>query len=259
MALDGSFMHALGPQKRPPEPEGRGRVLGLISPHAGYVYSGPVAAHGYYATSGTVPPALVIIVGPNHWGIGSAVATYPAGRWVTPMGEVEVDAEAAKLLVRTAGIIDFDEVAHRNEHSIEVQVPFLQYVFGARFRLLPISMALQDAATAKDVGEAIAQVVRKHPALLIASSDLTHYEPHDTAVKKDTALLKPIETLDVTRYYAVLERLNVSACGYGPMAAVMTAAKHLGASRGELLKYATSGETGGDYAAVVGYASLLLT
>lgn len=256
--LENSFTHPLGPGRRPPASEDFGKPLALISPHAGYVYSGPVAAHGYYASSSIGVQPLFLVVGPNHWGIGSGVAVFPEGKWATPLGEVEVDAIAAKRLVRASGIVDFDEVAHRNEHSIEVQVPFLQYTFPPGFRILAISMALQDAETAKDVGEALAEVIQERPALLVASSDLTHYEPHETAAKKDAALIKAIEALDVARYYSVLERLNVSACGYGPMATVMTAAKRLGATQARLLKYATSGETGGDYNAVVGYASVLI-
>jgi hypothetical protein len=119
-------------------------------------------------------------------------------------------------------------------------------------------MALQDSQTAKEVGEALAEVVHDQPALLIASSDLTHYEAHESAAKKDAELIRAIEAMDVSRYYTVLERVDVSACGYGPIAAVMTAAKRLGATHGRLLRYATSGETGGDYNAVVGYASVLL-
>lgn len=251
------FTHRLGPGKMPPAAKTVERICGLVSPHAGYMYSGSVAAHGYYACSSLEDVELFVIVGPNHYGLGSGVATVREGRWRTPLGDVLIDAQAAKELVAASGLIDFDELAHQREHSIEVQVPFLQFIFGERHRILPVSMALQDRKTAVEVGTAIASVVKKRRAVLIASSDFTHYEPHEQAARKDGELIKAIVGLDVAKHYTTLERLNVTACGYGPIAAIMTAVKELRASGGRLLKYATSGETSGDYGAVVGYASIL--
>lgn len=257
--IEDCFTHKLGPGKTPPAPQAPGPLVGIVSPHAGYMYSGPVAAHAYYASSARTDLTTFIILGPNHWGTGSGVATYKEGSWRTPLGEVEIDQEAAKELAETSGLVDFDEMAHRNEHSIEVQVPFLQHVFTKRFKILPVSMALQDRVTAVELGQAVAAVTAKRKAFLIASSDFTHYQDHKTASRKDAELVKAIEKLDVNQYYTTLERLDVSACGYGPIAAVMTASKILGAKQGRLLKYATSGDTTGDYSSVVGYASIAFT
>ncbi|MBI2184895.1 MAG: MEMO1 family protein [Thaumarchaeota archaeon] len=252
------FTSKLGPGKTlgdaPPTP-----IKGVVMPHAGYMYSGPVAAHGYLACSSLKHVKLAVIVGPNHWGIGSGVATFRGGFWRTPLGNVEVDDAAAEALVKASGIVDFDETAHKREHSIEVQVPFLQYIFKQGFKILPVSMALQDHDTAVDVGKALAKVVQARDALLIASSDFTHYEPHEEAQRKDLELVKTILELDVSRFYTVLRRLNVTACGYGPVACIITAVKELGAEKARLLKYATSGDSSGDYSSVVGYASIVFT
>ena len=258
-SIEECFTGKLGPGRKPGTISGPA-IRGLVAPHAGYMYSGPVAAHGYLQCSGLEGLRLIIIVGPNHWGIGSGVATFQEGTWRTPLGGVEVDAEAAKALVEAAGLVDFDESPHRQEHSIEVQVPFLQYVCREGFKILPISMALQDQETATTVGRALGRLVNgRNDTLLIASSDLTHYEPHETAQKKDADLIGTVLELNVERFYTVLRRLNVSACGYGPIACVMTALRELGVREARLLKYATSGDSSGDYNSVVGYASIIFT
>lgn len=229
----------------------------MVSPHAGYMYSGPIAAHGYYVCSQMKGIELVVILGPNHWGLGSGVATVKAGVWRTPLGDVEVDADAAKDLVQSSKIVDFSEDAHLREHSIEVQLPFLQFIYGAGFKLLPICMLMQDKRTASEVADALLSVIEKRKALLVASSDFTHYEDHRSASEKDRRLIESILGLDIDGLYDTLERLNVSACGYGPIAVVMNVVKRLGCKEGRLLKYATSGDVTGDYGAVVGYASII--
>lgn len=254
-----SFLHKHGPGELPPSQPPIKPIYGLISPHAGYVYSGPVAAHGYYAISGLNDIDLFVILGPNHGGIGSTVATVRGGVWETPLGEVKVDSDAANELVEDCDIVEFDEEAHAREHSIEVQLPFLQFIFRNEFQILPISMTLQDRVTSEEIGRALYGVVQKRKAMLVASSDLTHYEPHDLASSRDKELLKASQSLDVTMHYETLKRMEITACGYGPMAAVMTASRALGGTQAKLLKYSTSGETGGDYSSVVGYASLLIT
>jgi len=254
------FTHPHGPGKHPPSDVVLEGAVALLSPHAGYMYSGPVAAHGYYAISGLRSQVdVVIILGPNHWGIGSGVATFRGGYWATPLGRARIDTEAAKAIVAESGFIDFDELAHSREHSIEVQLPFLQYIFSPDVAFVPICMALQDRRTAEDVGRAVARVAAERRAFIIASSDFTHYEPHEVAERKDRQLLKAISALNVLEHYTVLERLNVTACGYGPIAATLTAAKALGAVSGRLLKYATSGDTSGRYDSVVGYASMIFS
>ncbi|NOJ27799.1 MAG: AmmeMemoRadiSam system protein B, partial [Nitrososphaera sp.] len=144
------------------------------------------------------------------------------------------------------------------DHCLEVQLPFLQYI-NKNFSIVPIILIMQDINTAFDVGKAVSDTIleRKDSTILVASSDFTHYEPNDQAYRKDNELIKTILSLDINRFYAVLEHLNVSACGYGAIASVMVAAKNLGATKGELLKYATSGDVAGDMGSVVGYSSIV--
>ena len=253
-SISESFLHRIGPQKLPPAEESS--VIGLVCPHAGYVYSGPVAACSYFSLSGLRHKDLIIIVGPNHFGIGSGVAVPSVKAWQTPLGEVPIAREASKKLVQVSGIVDIDDLSHMQEHSIEVQVPFLQFIFSKPFKILPISMLLQDQKTAEEIGRAVAEVAKATDAMIIASSDFTHYEPHEIASKKDNELIKVIENLDVDGHYVTLRKLGLTACGYGPIAAVMTASKILGARSGKLLKYATSGDTGSSRDSVVGYASI---
>ncbi|MCP8310793.1 MAG: MEMO1 family protein [Candidatus Methylarchaceae archaeon HK01M] len=252
-----SFLHRIGPGKEPPTSEVVGQKVALVSPHAGYIYSGPVAAHGYYACSFLKNIELVVIAGPNHHGIGSGIATVKEGVWETPLGKVEVDSDTAKCLVEFSGIVDFDESGHRHEHSIEVQIPFLQYIYGSKFKILPISMMLQDMTTSLEVGKAIASCVKDKKVLLIASSDFTHYEEHEVASRKDFEVIKAILQMDIPRLYNTIEEFNVTMCGYGPVAAIITAAKESNMTKGQLLKYATSGDITGDYSSVVGYASII--
>jgi len=252
-----SFLNRVGPGKEPPTNEFIEKKVALVSPHAGYMYSGPVAAHGYYACSSFKNIELVVIAGPNHQGIGSGVATVKEGIWETPLGKVEVDSDSAKHLVEFSSIVDFDESAHKHEHSIEVQIPFLQYIYGNNFRILPVSMMLQDFTTSVEVGKAIANCVKAKNSLLIASSDFTHYEEHEVASKKDSEVIKAILQIDISKLYDTIEDLHISMCGYGPVAAIITAAKELNITKGKLLKYSTSGDITGDFSSVVGYASII--
>ena len=251
-----SYLHRLGPgSETPPEYLSSG-VVPCLSPHAGYAYSGPVAAHTYLHVSSLRKPQLVVIVGPNHYGVGSGVATFREGSWETPLGRVPVDEEAARKIVESTGIVDYDSSAHKMEHSIEVQLPFLQLIYGESLSLLPISLAFQDIETARTLGDGIATLLDGRDAVLIASSDLTHYEAAEQARSKDSQLLEKVAGLDLEGFYGTLERLNVTACGYGAIASVIQACKKLGFKKGELLKYSNSGETTRDMNEVVGYASL---
>lgn len=254
--IENCFMHSYGPQKKPPAKSDK-KIISLVCPHAGYMYSGPVAAHSYYMAS-SLNPELVIMIGPNHYGIGSGVATMKEGSWETPMGLVDIDSNSSEKVAKISGIVDFDDAAHSEDHCLEVQLPMLQYIY-EKFKILPIIMWMQDKETAEDVGKAVAEIAKERSALLIASSDFTHYEPNEEAHRKDNELIKTILELDVNKYYTVLKRLDVSACGYGAIASVMIAAKILGAKKGELLKYATSGDVAGMKDAVVGYGSILFT
>lgn len=235
------------------------KIYGIVSPHAGYIYSGAVAANGFYEVA-SVNFQDVIMVGPNHYGIGSWVAGMRDGIWETPLGEVQVNSQMADEIKRRSAALDIDDYAHSRDHCLEVQLPFLQYV-KQDFKIVPVLLVSQNRDIALDLGNAISQTIMEMDALdstlLLASSDFTHYEPNSEAHKKDGELIKPILSLDVNRFYTILERMNISACGYGAIATMMVAAKNLGATRGELLKYATSGDVTGDVSAVVGYSSIV--
>ncbi len=259
--IEWCFRHELGPGKVPEPSEGPLRTLvALVCPHAGYMYSGPVAAHSYARLAEEGRPDVAIILGPNHTGFGSAVAISVSGAWRTPLGDVEIDTAVAEAIMDKADVVSADDEAHLYEHSIEVQLPFLQFLYGHDFRFVPICMMLQGLRTSSEVGSAIAGAVRELGlnAIIIASTDLTHYEPQPAAERKDRAVIEAVERMDVSGLYRAVEELPVSMCGCGPTAAAMIAARELGATRGELLKYATSGDITGDRSSVVGYASMAL-
>jgi AmmeMemoRadiSam system protein B len=257
--IEECFLHELGPGKIPTVVRGPRRIIGLICPHAGYMYSGPVAAHAYYKLALDGKPDIIVLFGPNHTGYGSALAIMNEGFWRTPLGDVEVDSETANKIVKEARIVDVDDSAHRHEHSIEVQLPFLQYLFGSEFKIVPICFLMQDLPSARDVGQAVAKVLSGKNALIIASSDMTHYEPQKSAEKKDKLALQAVEAMDEERFYSVIEEQRITACGCGPIMALITASKALGAKEAKLLCYRTSGDVIGDYSAVVGYAAVQFT
>ena len=255
--IEGCFTHRFGPGQLPKlDRKGPRKIFGLVCPHAGYVYSGPVAANAYYRLSSDGPPELFVILGPNHYGVGSGVAVMDSGVWRTPLGDAEIDMDAARELVRRSGIIDIDESAHAHEHSIEVQLPFLQYIFGSSFRFVPICFLMQDIDTCREVGEALRGMLEGKNAVVIASTDMTHYEPHMRATEKDEKALDAVLKLDEGLFYSILRSYNVSACGYGPVATLITAASKSGVSKAELLSYKTSGDITGDKSGVVGYAAI---
>jgi AmmeMemoRadiSam system protein B len=237
-------------QLTPKVPASKLDALGVVVPHAGYVYSGGVAAKVYASIEGA--PTFVIL-GPRHSWEGSAVAvsTQP---WKTPLGVVDVDHELIDML--PPGIIDHDEAAHHREHSIEVQVPFLQYFF-KDFKIVPIAIGLQDYETVREVADELTMAIEKYPkkVVIVASSDFTHYEPAEVAKRKDHLLIEKIEKLDVPGFYDEIASLNATCCGYGPIAAMMLSCKRRGATKAGLLAYATSGDVTGDRE-VVGYAGL---
>jgi len=258
--MEECFIHEFGPKALPKVADSKlKQTVGLVSPHAGYMYSGPVAAHGYYHLALDGKPDLIVLFGPNHTGMGSGLAIMRDGVWQTPLGEVEIDTAAADAIVRESRLIDVDESAHMREHSIEVQLPWLQYLYGSSFRFVPICFLMQDLQSSREVGVAVAKALRDKNALVIASTDMTHYEPQKTAEKKDKAVIEAASKLDEQKVYSMVEALQVSMCGYGPVVAAITAAKELGAKNGKLLCYKTSGDIVGDYSAVVGYASMMFT
>jgi AmmeMemoRadiSam system protein B len=258
--VEACFKHELGPGVLPKVAENKLRhMVGLVSPHAGYMYSGPVAAHGYYRLAEDGKPNVVILLGPNHTGSGSGLAIMSEGAWRTPLGDVEIDSETADSILHASNIIDVDDSAHAFEHSIEVQLPFIQFLYGSAFKFVPICFLMQDLQSSRDVGAAVAKALANKNAVVIASTDMTHYEPQKTAEKKDKAAIEALLRLDEEGLYSTVETCNLSMCGYGPTIAAVTAAKALGAKKAELLCYKTSGDIVGDYSAVVGYASLAFT
>lgn len=228
-------------------------VIGAVVPHAGYIYSGQVAASVY----ATLPKAdTYIFFGPNHTGYGSPVSM-SQDSWNNPLGEIETDRDIGKLLAGT--IIDMDEIAHRFEHSIEVQIPFLQHRFGNDFKILPICMGMQDEETAVEVGQEVARAAKESgkKVVFIASSDMSHYVSAEHADRVDHYLIDAILDMDVPEFYRRRAEENISACGYGPISAMLTAAKEYGAKSTELIRYANSGDVSGD-PMVVGYAGIIV-
>ena len=251
-----SFLHPLGPGAIPTIPGTRNQnLLGLIVPHAGYSYSGPVAAHSYYHQASAGIFESIIILGPNHTGLGSGVSTMTEGEWSTPLGDVPIDTDLAQEIVDSSHLVDVEDEAHRNEHSIEVQLPFLQFIYPRRFKFVPICMMLQDLQTSIEVGEAIAKAAENHRAIVLASSDWTHYEPQEQAQSKDKQAIEEALQMNEKKFQEIIEERSVSACGYGPVTAMIHAAKLRGAKSGNLLSYQTSGDVTGDKSAVVGYAA----
>ena len=255
--IEKCFTNRLGPGKIPHVAENSLQSLvGFVAPHAGYVYSGPVAAHSYYTLALSGKPEVIAVFGPNHTGQGSGISIMSEGIWRTPLGDVEIDTDTACKIMHGSDIIDLDDSAHAFEHSIEVQIPFLQYLYGASFKFVPICFMMQDLESSREVGQATATALNGKSALIIASSDMTHYEPQKIAENKDRLALVAVEKMDEEQFYSTVENHGITACGYGPIIALITAAKMLGAKNAKLLKYATSGDVTGDFSAVVGYASV---
>jgi AmmeMemoRadiSam system protein B len=255
---EGCFLHSLGPGEVPQAPSGGGErsILGLLCPHAGYMYSGPIAAHSYAALGWDGRPDTLVILGPNHTGMGSGVSMMAEGVWRTPLGDVPVNTEVARAIQAASSYVDLDDKAHLYEHSIELQLPFLKHIFGEGFDMVPIAMMLQDLEVSRDVGEAVGKALKGRNAVIIASSDMTHYEAQSSAEKKDQAAIKAILSLDEGALFETVERLGITMCGVGPAAVMLVAAKALGAGEAVLLKYATSGDITGDRSGVVGYCSM---
>ncbi|HVP38557.1 MAG TPA: AmmeMemoRadiSam system protein B [Candidatus Saccharimonadales bacterium] len=235
---------------------GAREMVGLMSPHAGLCYSGPVAAHAYARLRGT-HPELVALVGPLHSGGGRAVMTSAYQAFGTPLGAVPVDSEAAAALSRalhTRAGRGLEPVQDAGEHSLEIQLPFLQRVLG-EFRLLPVMLTRPGAATVEALGHALADVLRGRPALLVASSDLSHFFPQDDADRLDRELLRRVAAFDPAAVLSAEAEEAGQACGAAAVAAVMWAARDLGADRATVLRHASSGDVTGDFHSVVGYAA----
>jgi hypothetical protein len=223
------------------------------------MYSGPVAANGYSRLANDGRPEVFVILGPNHTGLGSGLAIQTEGAWETPLGIVSIDSELATKIQKSSGILDVDERAHANEHSVEVQLPFVQFLFGNEVKFVPICMMMQDLRTSREVARSIVEQTKGKNVAIIASSDFTHYEPHETASRKDNEAIDAILKLDDEALNELGESNRVTMCGYGPITTLIAAAKMLGGAEAELLAHRTSGDITGDKSAVVGYSSIVFS
>ena len=249
--IEECFMHELGPGQLPEiNPNGKRRIRGLISPHAGFVFSGPIAAHGFAELAKDGMPEVFIILGPNHQGLGSGIAI-TTHDFETPMGIMENDKDLANKL--NQGIIDDTIQAHRHEHSIEVQLPFIQYMANDK-KFVPISMLMQDYKTAAEVGKIIRQAIGDRDAVIIASTDFSHYVSPEKAKEQDDMAIQQILDMDPKGLYDTVRKNRITMCGFGPVMAMLEAVQ---GSEAELLKYANSGDVR-PMAEVVGYASIVV-
>lgn len=256
--IEWSFKHRHGPGELPsPIAEKKRGVIGYVVPHAGYMYSGPVAAHSYLDMSRHGLFETIVILGTNHTGLGKPVSVYPSGVWETPLGSLRVDGELGKAIVENSEIADFDIYAHIEEHSIEVQLPFIQYIYNGNVKILPIVIGIHTPEAAEDLSNAILKAVKEtgREIVVLASSDFNHYEPHDVTLDKDIRAIEKITALDTRGFYDVMIENDISICGPG---GIMTLIEITRKQQGKvsLLKHATSGDISGDKRSVVGYASI---
>jgi len=231
-------------------------AIGCVAPHAGYIYSGHVAGAVYAKVD---LPQHYIVLCPNHTGMGQPLAIMSKGTWQTPMGPARIDSDLAEALKQQFSLLIEDREAHRSEHAVEVQLPFLQ----ARrpdFTFVPIALGTGKFEILEALGEAMAEVLKTQPEpiLMIASSDMNHYESEFVTRVKDHKAIERILALDPRELFDVVMKENISMCGFGPTVAMLTAARRLGATNAELVRYATSGDVSGDREMVVGYAGIVV-
>ena len=245
-------------------------AIGCVAPHAGYIYSGGVAGAVY---SRLKIPERCVILCPNHTGKGRPLAIMATTTWQTPMGEVAADADMGARLLRRFPALQEDSAAHRAEHAIEVQLPFLQ-TLRPELKIVPIAVGTSNFDVLRGLGEALAEVIsdrheedrhekdqeeeRQEKVLIIASSDMNHYESDAITRVKDRKAIERVLALDARGLWEVVMNEDISMCGFGPTVVMLTAAKLLGAASATLVKYATSGDVSGDYESVVGYAGIIV-
>lgn len=236
--------------------EARIRALGCLVPHAGYMYSGHVAGAVYRRLE---LPRHYVILCPNHTGRGEPLAVMSEGVWHTPLGDALIDGEMAEQLKSRLPLLAEDQAAHQYEHALEVQLPFLQ-VLAPGFQFVPITVGTSNFEVLSALGVVVAGIAAEagEPLLIIASSDMNHYESDSVTRVKDRRAIDQLLALDPRGLYDVVHQADISMCGYGPAVVMLTAAKKLGATRAELIRYATSGDVSGDRDMVVGYAGIAL-
>ena len=233
------------------------KAIGVVSPHAGFMYSGDVAGAVY---SQIEIPDTVILIGPNHTGRGENVSVMTEGIWSMPMGDVFIDEELATILCDETPLAKPNTTAHQFEHSLETQLPFLQY-FKKDFKIVPICLKRIDYTTCKKLSEGIFKAIKRfgRPVLIIASSDMTHFESHDAAEAKDKKAIIQIENRDAHALHETVRQEQISMCGVNPVTVMLLCTEKLGAKQAELIDYRTSGEVNGDKNRVVGYAGVIVS
>jgi hypothetical protein len=244
---------------------GRIAAVGCVAPHAGYIYSGVVAGAVY---SRLEIPECCVILCPNHTGKGRPLAVMASTTWQTPLGDIAADAELGALLLRRFPALQEDSAAHRTEHAVEVQLPFLQ-ALQPKLRIVPIAVGTSDFDVLRGLGEALAGGIadryendreenRHEKILIIASSDMNHYESDAVTRVKDRKAIERVLAMDARGLWEAVMNEDISMCGFGPTVVMLTAANLLGARSATLMRYATSGEVSGDYESVVGYAGIIV-
>jgi hypothetical protein len=237
-----------------PEVSNKRKVTGIIAPHAGYVYSGSIAGKVYASIE---IPATVLILGPNHHGAGAGAALYPDGEWLTPLGPISINARLNSLLQQHVPFISPDNLAHKFEHSLEVQVPFIQHL-RPDATISALCLGHGDFESVRQIGEGIAAAIRAYgeDVLIVASSDMTHYESAESARRKDDLALGKVLEFDPQGLLQVCRSERITMCGVVPAAVMLVAAVSLGAAQAELVAYGTSGDVTGDNRQVVAYAAV---
>jgi len=265
--------HGVGEKPRV-SADGARRIIGGVVPHAGLIYSGPIAAHTYYHLAKDGKPETFVILGVSHGG-NPGFATMFDAVWRMPMGDVNVDSELAKAIVKRSGFVDINPEAHEGEHSIEIQLPFLQYVYDGEFKIVPITVGYGDYEMCENVGTTIAKAAEDlgRDIVVLGSTDFTHYgafygytplgtRPFEKVLKwvyeTDRSLIETIISLNAEDLIRKVRENNYTMCGYLPVATMIVAARTMGASSGRLLKYATSYDVQGSTDLIVGYASIVI-
>lgn len=258
--IEDSFLSPMGVGKIPTAHkfEGKDYPINVMVPHAGYIYSGPVASFSYAKIAENGIPDVFIILSPNHTGFGSEVSVFNQGEWETPLGNVEVDEEFANSIISFSDYASADYSAHTGEHSIEVQLPFLQY-FSDDFKIVPITMGSQTLSTVSDLATAIVSATKKlnKSYCIIASTDLSHFNNQEKANKVDNFVLEDIKEMDEFKLLEEVIQYNITMCGYGPVMTTIIVSKLTGKESCEILAYGTSGDVTQDYSQVVGYGSAI--
>ncbi|MFW9908157.1 MAG: AmmeMemoRadiSam system protein B [Candidatus Thorarchaeota archaeon] len=253
--IEECFLKGMGPGRLPQgEPGGSRSLKALVAPHAGYVYSGMPAAHSYINLYEDGKPDHIVIIGPNHSGYGAPVAVCNQD-WKTPLGVAKYDTILGPAIIEQNKYTNEDCIAHSSEHSIEVQVPFLQYIFGENVSFVPICLGDYRYEVVESLGKSIASLSDEMDILVIASSDFTHFESAQNAKIKDNQAMEYLEYLDPKGFLSFVKEHRVSICGAGPIATALVFAKELGATGYRLFKYTTSGDVTGDRKSVVAYVA----